>query len=476
MSRFLLYIISGLLFAGNACQNKEQASEKPNILFISIDDLNDWVGYMKGYPLSMTPNIDSLASRSTVFTNAYCAAPSCNPSRTAVMTGIRPSTSGVYFNHQPWRWTEKLKNKETIPQYFRKHGYKVMGSGKIFHTAYPDPESWDEYWPALGQHMPDSPMPDGRPLNGIPNSRHFDWGVVDAENEEMGDWKVSEWVGKQLAMDHDKPFFLACGIYRPHLPWYVPRQYFDHFPLDQILLPHGAEADSFNLPDYAHRLIRTEEHARIVQHNQWVNAVQGYLASIAFADQCVGNVLEALRNSHYKDNTIIVLWSDHGWHLGEKETWKKFTLWEESANSLLLFAGPDVPRGKNIDVPVSLLDIFPTLNDMSGLPGKAGLEGQSIKYLIRDNKPSRKEPAITTYGPNNHLISHGQWRYIHYADGSEELYDIETDQRQKYNLAGREQYQDTVERLRQMLPEINVEMAKFDEDHYDTRYREKFLP
>ncbi len=216
------------------CQAKE--TTYPNVLFICIDDLNDWTGFMGGHPQAITPRLDQLASESVVFSRAFCPAPACNPSRASIMTGIRPSTSGVYHNPHPWRKSPVLKDILTIPQYFRKHGYVAKGSGKTYHGSFPDSASWDEYWPSLTQQKPPDPMPENRPLNGIPNTRHFDWGPVDATKEEMGDWQVADWVIDQLGKEHDKPFFLACGFFRPHLPWYVPQEYFDKFPLESIML------------------------------------------------------------------------------------------------------------------------------------------------------------------------------------------------------------------------------------------------
>ncbi|HUU11429.1 MAG TPA: sulfatase-like hydrolase/transferase, partial [Phycisphaerae bacterium] len=197
----------------------ERKTDKPNVLFIAVDDLNDWIGCLGGHPDARTPNIDRLAKRGVLFTNAQCAAPACNPSRAALMTGILPSTSGVYHNAQPWR--PAMQDAVTIPQHFMAHGYRAVGGGKIFHGAFPDPASWQEYFPSQTQNKPPDPVPPNRPLNGIPNTAHFDWGPVEVGDEEMGDWKVSEWARGELARTHEKPFFVGCGIFRPHLPWYV---------------------------------------------------------------------------------------------------------------------------------------------------------------------------------------------------------------------------------------------------------------
>jgi len=305
---------------------------RPNVLFIAIDDLNDWTGCLGGHPDVKTPNIDRLAARGVLFENAFCSAPACNPSRTSLMHGILPSTSGIYLNPQPWR--EPLKGKVTLEQHFQANGYTTIGRGKIYHgggskSAYFDPSGWDDYVPKGGD-----PAPPKRPVNGIPGAAHFDWGPVDVPDREMDDHKVSVWIAQQLAKKRDKPFFLACGFFRPHLPWYVPRKYFDLYPEGQITLPNVKDDDLDDVPPIGRKMARpTGDHKRVLEHKQWRKAVQGYLASITFVDACVGRVLDALDRSPHAKNTIIVLWGDHGWHLGEKLHWRKFALWEPTPRS-----------------------------------------------------------------------------------------------------------------------------------------------
>ena len=262
---------------------------RPNVLFIAVDDLNDWIGCLGGHPDVKTPNLDRLASRGVLFTNAFCAAPACGPSRAAVMSGILPSTSGVYTNSQPFRMSEVLKDAVMLPQHFMAHGYTALGSGKIYHGIHPDPPSWDDYWPSKLQTKPEDPMPENRPINGIPNTAHFDWGPLDVNNGAMGDWKVADWIIGQLGEKHDKPFFLACGFYRPHLPWYVPRKYFEMYPPEKITLPEVNENDLDDIPEAGRKIARPEgDHANVIKYGQWRKAVQGYLASISFVDDCVG--------------------------------------------------------------------------------------------------------------------------------------------------------------------------------------------
>ena len=433
------------------------SAEKPNILFMAIDDLNDWIGCLGGHPDTKTPNLDRLASKSLLFTNAFCAAPACNPSRAALMTGIRPSTSGVYFNSQPWRKSKVLKEAVTLPQYFRAHGYKAMGSGKIYHGRYPDPPSWDYYWPSLTTCQPADPAPKDRPLNGIPKTGHFDWGPVDARPEDMGDWKVADWIIDQLNSKQKKPFFLACGFYRPHLPWYVPQKYFDMHPLESIELPKVKQDDLDDVPEAGKRMARLRDHRNVIKYHQWRKAVQAYLASISFADEMVGRVVDAFEKSAYADNTILVLWSDHGWHLGEKLHWRKFALWEEATHNVLMMRTPGMKTGgQRCERPVNLLDIYPTLLELAGLSKKADVEGRSLVPLLHNPDMEWRFPTVTTYGPNNHSVRSKRWRYTRYAEGSEELYDHKSDEMEWTNLAGEKQFASVKHRLARLLPKVNA--------------------
>jgi arylsulfatase A-like enzyme len=430
----------------------------PNVLFIAVDDLNDWVGCLGGHPDTLTPNIDRLAARGTLFTRAYCAAPACGPSRASVMTGIRPSTSGIYGNSQPFRHSPVLAHATTMPSYFRAHGYRVEGAGKIYHTLHPDRRSWDDYFPSKHATQPPDILAPDAPLNGIPETAHFDWGAVHVEQDEMADSAVADWVSGRLSAHHDRPFFLACGFYRPHLPWYVPQEYFDRFPLDDITLPDVKEDDLDDIPEAGRRVANPgRDHAKVTEHDQWRQAVQGYLASIAFADDCVGRVLDALDNGPHRDNTIVVLWSDHGWHLGEKLHWRKFALWEEATRNVLTISAPGVTGpGTTSGATVSLLDLYPTLAELCNLAPKAELEGDSLVPLLRDPNAAWDRPALTTLSRGNHSVRSERWRYIWYADGSEELYDHEQDPMEWRNLATDPRYADIIRDLARRLPDTEA--------------------
>ena len=453
-----------LILLALLCCGLSAATDKPNVLFIAIDDLNDWIGVLGGHPQARTPNIDRLANRGVLFTRAYTAAPACNPSRAALMTGVAPHRSGVYLNSQDWR--PALKDVTTMPRHFHDNGYWAAGAGKIYHGRFSENTYWDDYWPSRENSRPSDPAPDDLPVNGIPDTGHFDWGPVNVANEEMGDHQVSEWIMGQLRREHDKPFFLAFGVFRPHLPWFVPPEYFDEFPLESIELPTFNSDDLADVPAAGVRMARPErDHKRVVEHNQWRHAVRGYLASMLFADEMVGRVLDTLDASPYADNTIIVLWTDHGWHLGEKSHWRKFALWEEATRTPLMFVVPEgvapglragTKAGRRVDTPVSLLDIYPTLIELCGLSANRDLMGASLAPLLADPKAKWDRPALTTYGRLNHALRTPLYRYIRYADGSEELYDHRKDPYEWKNLAREPDYRAVIEGLRPWLPKENA--------------------
>ncbi len=434
-----------------------QPSAKRNVLFIAVDDLNDWISPLGGNPQSVTPNFQRLANRSVTFTRAYCNAPLCNPSRASLMTGIRPSTSGVYLNNQPWRKSPVLEEAVTLPQHFRANGYAVIGSGKTYHDSYPDPASWDEYYPSLTQQKPKDPLPPVMPANGIPRSAQRDWAALSNEDSEMGDHQVVSWVSEQLRTKRERPMFVACGLFRPHLPWYVPQKYFDLHPLEKIRLPKVNPTDLDDVPPAGVKYANPSgDHAQIVEHGQWKKAVQGYLASISFADAQLGRLLDALDSSPYAANTNIVLWSDHGWHLGEKLHWRKFTLWEEATRNVMMMAGPGVSAAR-CDRVVSLIDIYPTLIDWCGLNRRAGLEGRSLMPLLRNPAAKWDHPALSTYHRGDHTIRSERWRYIRYSDGTEELYDHDSDPMEWINLASKPELAAVKRDLSRHLPTANAE-------------------
>jgi arylsulfatase A-like enzyme len=443
---------------GGFAIHSRAAAPRRNILFLAIDDLNDWVGALGGNPQTKTPNLDRLAAQGVTFTNAHCAAPLCNPSRAALMTGIRPSTSGVYLNDQPFRESPVLKNAVTLPMHLREHGYRAIGAGKIYHGGFPDPQSWDDYWPSKTERLPPAPAPATLPANGIPGSGNMDWGPLDVADGEMSDMRIADWAAGQLSKKVTEPLFLACGIYRPHLPWYVPRKYFDLFPLDRIELPAVKADDLDDVPPIGVKFARAlGDHARITGAGKWKEAVQGYLASIAFADAAAGKVLRALETGPNAGDFTVVLWSDHGWHLGEKLHWRKFTLWEESTRSVLMVSAPGVTKpGGRCGRSISYVDIYPTVNELCGVPQRKELEGVSFMPQLKNPAAPRPQPAVTTYFRGNHAVRDERYRYIRYSDGGEELYDHTTDPMEWTNLASRPESAKVKAMLARWLPKTDA--------------------
>jgi len=437
--------------------------DKPNVLFIAIDDLNDWTGCLGGHPDTKTPHLDALAARGALFTNEHCAAPLCNPSRAALMSGLGPATTGVYNNTNPWRKSVALAQAVTLPQHFMANGYKAIGSGKIYHGSYPDPASWDDYHPSKTQTVPPTTRPPRVPMNGLQDVGNLDWGPMPFGDDEMGDWKVASWCIEQLKQKHDKPLFLACGFSKPHLPWYVPQKYFDMFPLEGVHLPVVKEGDLDDVPPAGQKVAAPRDHLNLVRHDQWRQAVQGYLATIAFCDAMVGRMVEGLDRSPLARETLVVLWSDHGWHLGEKLHWRKFTPWEEATRNILAFAVPGVTKaGGRCDRPASHLDIYPTLAELCGLPPREGLDGTSLLPWLKDPAAPSDRAVVSTVGRALHSVRSQRWRYIRYPDGTEELYDHDKDPNEWTNLAKDAQFDAVKKDLARRLP--TTDAAEIERD------------
>ncbi len=455
-----------------------QSTDGPDVLFITIDDLNDWVGVLGGHPQAVTPNIDALAARGMLFTNAHVPSALCNPSRTAIFTGLAPSTTGVYGNSPDWRTVERLDGIPTIPRYFRDRGYRTLGAGKLFHahtysvagfSGYNDLSAWDAYYPSLDRQLPDEVRPLNRPANGNPLSWNIDWAGLVTEDSAMGDGQVVGWGQQQLVAAGDEPRFVAIGIYRPHPPWYVPQKYLDLYPLEDVELPRVLETDLDDVPaaalidGYSGNMPPMALHDWIVGANLWKEGVQAYLASLSFADAMVGRLLDALDRSGRAENTIIVLWSDHGWHLGEKLRWRKQTAWEESTRIPFIIVAPGITTpGSRTDEAVSLMDLYPTLTELAGLEIPGHVEGTSLVPLLRDPDAPWDKVALSTFGFMNHAVRSDRYRYIRYFDGSEELYDHESDPQEWINLAADPDFSDIKSQLAEWLPSENAPDAYYD--------------
>ena len=432
-------------------------AKSPNVLFIAIDDLNDWVGVMESHPQVKTPNIDALAERGTLFTNAHCQASVCNPSRTSVMTGLRPSSTGVY-GLAPWfRTVDELKDLVTLPQHFSKAGYKTYTVGKIYHGR-----DWNSMgvteFDVVGQTEPGL-SPKQKRVATPRGGRGMDWAVYPYEDSDHKDWKTASWAVEQLdEMSTDDPFFMAVGFALPHVPLFATKKWFDLYPEDEVVLPRMLLDDRSDTPRfswYLHWKLPEPRQKFLLQAGEQIKIVQAYLASVSFMDSQVGRVLEALKRNDLEDDTIVVLWSDHGYHLGEKEITGKNTLWDRSTRVPLVFAGPEVNSGQRVQRPAELLDMYPTLSEMCGLDIPDHLEGLSLVPQLNNPNAPRTRPAITTHNHDNHGLRTEKWRYNQYADGSEELYDMMADPDEFTNLAGQAQYTAVKDQLRSLLPTVN---------------------
>ena len=424
-----------------------ESTERPNVLFIAVDDLNHWVHYLGRNPQSVTPNIDRLAERGVRFTRSYCAAPACNPSRASLMSGIRPYTSGVYHNSDNWR--PEIAADLVLTKHFEKSGYFTGGSGKIYHGKWDRHSDWQDYL----ENVPKDPKPTGN--TGVGTIR---FAPLDCRDEDLREWHIVQYGIDQLQRKHDRPFLLTIGLHKPHMPWNVPLKYYDLFPLEEIELPPTKEDDLADLPPSGIGMARPQgDHKRMLESGRWKEAVQAYLAAIAYADAMVGRLIDALDASEYRDNTIIVLWGDHGWHLGEKQHWRKFALWEEATRAPLIWIVPGMTQpGGVCERTVDFMTIYPTLTDLAGLPTPSHVEGESIRMLLEDPQAEWDSPAVTTHGFGNHAVRTEGWRYIRYENGDEELYDESADPYEWTNLADDPAYATQKAELAKHVPQGGV--------------------
>lgn len=424
----------------------QQPSQRPNVLFIAVDDLNDWVGCLGGYGGTVhTPNVDRLAAESILFEQAYCPAPMCNPSRAALWTGKRGSTTGVYGQTQQWD-VNRADTTVSLMQQFKNNGYKVMGGGKVYHHA-----EWVHHDTAFDDYLPfrysGHPEPADRRVAGF-----LRFGKVSYPEETMADYELASWTIERLQQTHEKPFMMVPGIFLPHSPWWVPQDYLDLYPLDEIVLPEVDEDDLNDVPEWGKRMADPENrYDPVIQSGLYREAVQAYLASISFADAQIGRILDALNSSPHKDSTIVVLWSDHGFHLGEKLHFAKSTLWQESARMPFMMRIPGVsPRviGRAVDT----IDTYATLADLCGLDlGGYRTDGVSMRQLI-ENPSLPWKPAITMLQRKNCSVRDDDWTYIRYADRTEELYHRTEDPLEHRNLAANPEFDSVKQRLRAALP------------------------
>jgi arylsulfatase A-like enzyme len=452
----LVYGIFCLLLAIGA-SSVGRSADRPNVLFLVVDDMNDWISLLDPQSPIKTPNLERLARRGTLFTRAYCISAACNPSRAATLTGLRPTTSGAYGNKSDWR--RAMPGRPTIMQRFQAAGYAVKGAGKVFHHhlngAFHDDASFDEFRPMRPQLYPPRKI-NRAPEYGSPNT---DWGVWPPEEKEAIDFGTADYCIDTLKNPPaDRPLFLACGIFKPHSPFFAPAKY--HESYDAIALPARRANDGNDLPTGALKLMKTKQWFWTGMMNvekripgSYQDFIRSYAACIAFADAQIGRVLDALDTSPRRDNTIIVLWSDHGFHLGEKNHIEKFALWEKANHIPFIVVAPGITKpGTRCATPIDLTVLYPSLLELAGLSADPTCDGQSIVPLLSKSNFDWKQPALMTYGRGNHAVRSQRWRYIRYADGSEELYDHDRDPHEWTNLAGNPKHATVIASHRRWLP------------------------
>ncbi len=431
------------------CSAESNRENKKDILFIAIDDLNDWPTSFGGYQgRSLTPNIDRLVSQSLKFSNSYSAATQCSPSRNALFWGMRQTTTGYYQNGADSTGSEAMKKYPPFTTYFQQQGYEVKGAGKLYHGA----PYWHRFYTDT-KHDPGVKQKMARKnLNGLGGA--LDWGAIDITREEMYDGRNARYIAGEIRKHHEKPQFWLFGIFKPHEPWYLPQEYLDRHPLDRIVLPEIGEEANAKLPEAAAKYIGRGFKNTILPSGQWPQGVQAYLAAISLADDCLGDVLDALEASGKMENTIIILWSDHGWHLGEKGHWRKTTLWQEVTRNILAIHVPGMTKpGSECQRTVDSIDLFPTLCELADVPVPDQLEGHSLVRLLQDPSATWDHPAITIALPGDANVRTEKWAYIRYSNGDEELYDMTKDEMQWNNLAANQEFESVKAQLKKFIPE-----------------------
>lgn len=481
-------------------QNENESQKHPNVLFISVDDLNYWKRYH-----AITPNLDRLLNQGVSFTNAFCASPVCMASRHAVLSGLHPVKSGWYDYLEPIKqsYDSVISQTTPLPLYFKEHGYKTMACGKIYHSGPVDFPVQKQYWDTIAPQYVVSkefkkasynygsdhfyPFPkeipivgkfgkiEGRSLCGGPLERS------EIPNGQMHDEYVADWGIGQINSPHDEPFFLALGFTRPHVPYTAPKEFFDLYNADSIQVPVIPTGEMVDIPLYgkatAYGLYPEGDHNTINQvgPGYWKLLIHSYLACVSFVDSQIGRVLDALDKSKVSGNTIIVLWSDNGQGLGEKKHWRKMSLWNESVKTPLIFRLPGADmKGRKIDAPVGLIDIYPTLLDVCHLPALAANDGKSLKQYFNEPGYFDQTPELTVWRYGNFRVSDKNWTFIRYRDGSEELYNLQSDSLEHTNLATEVLYSPEKERLKRYIPAtypLPPGMSVWKEDELDYLYK-----
>jgi len=449
----------GSCLALTPAKAETKAEQKPNVLFIIMDDMCDWAKFLGGNNQVQTPNLDRLAARGRVFTNAYTAVPLSNPSRTALMSGIQPFVTGVYNNTNEISSYPVANNSLFMPRHFHDNGYETIISGKIFHTK-PSADvmkgMWDDMTNIDGGY---GPFIKNQSLPKEFQEKWINYEMWTGPDTDFPDVRNSQKIINYLNQNHSKPFFAAMGFYRPHAPYTAPKRYFDMYDLNTIQLPETMPDDLNDIPAYAiNNFLKDRTHIASLKStgNCAQQLVRAYLACVSFTDDRIGMILNALDNSAYADNTWIVLIGDNGFHHTEKDHWGKSTLWREACHVPFVIVPPKSMTSFQPGVcsrTVNLIDIYPTLIDLCNLPSVENqLAGTDIAPLFQNPETKWDKPSVSTFLPGNFVVHLNQWNFIKYANNSYELYNTETDENEFFNLAGKPEYKYMVDSLAKFLP------------------------
>ncbi|MFY0653497.1 MAG: sulfatase [Cyclobacteriaceae bacterium] len=473
------YSCSSVKKTEDQSKSADSEKQKPNVIFFALDDMNDFINPL-GYGQAVTPNLDRLAEMGVTFTNAHAPNSYCAPSRTAIWTGLQSTTTGcyrdeVYFYDYP--------NLVPMQEAFLQAGYKTYGAGKLFHhrPGHVDLDGWTEYYTRnedvrkkginTGYHGDDLPVPDPQPHSSyyrktgkteLIGAGFIESGPIPNEDaHKMMGVKRTKWICDLLSKKHEDPFFMGLGLYTPHFPNYAPQKYFDLYEMDKIVVPELFEGDLEDLPEpmktqmtNRSKIQKTLEDIDAVQE-----AVLGYLAAVSYADGLLGEVLDALEASSYKDNTIVMLWSDQGYHIGEKGNWGKHTLWSETSRVPFMISGPNVPKGKRVENTVGLIDIYPTLMEMCKLSKQHQMDGESIVPLIQGESKEERNLFIPYHEKGSYSVINEKYRYIYYKEGGEEFYDRLKDPDEHFNLVKDEYNRSIIDKMKNTVPKVFREAA-----------------
>lgn len=439
--------------------NLSISARQPNILFIAIDDMNDWTGFLGGHPQVKTPNMDALAAKGVNFTNAHCIAPACSPSRNALLFGVEPFHSGFYPFYKLENVPSKVMSKYTsLPTFLKQNGYNTYGAGKIHHGFAPTDAEWTNFHKKKGAKLV------YQPEKGYQQGDNVKMAFCPTSNPlpEHPDHQVADYGIDVLNQSHEKPFFLGVGIVKPHLAFVCPEQFFDLYP-ETVAAPEIKPDDFDDIPWAARANAKLRDEVEFRKDDNWNKVRRAYLACISWADYNVGRVLDALEKSEYADNTVVVLWSDHGYHLGEKRSFRKFSLWEEATRVPFIIRDPRPDSGAksgDCNEAVSLIHVYRTICDFAGLTPPEYVDGFSLVSQLREPQKEIPTPAITTWGRGNYTVRSDLWRYTRYFDGSEELYHNAEDPNEWTNLAANPEYAETKKRFAKHLPKDEAPLVK----------------